>query len=236
MRTSLVLCSLALSCAAGLAAHSSQAQGFTTASSPTTPSVTSTPLNIADAAMIPDTAVAVPSEPRLVTRHSKGKRLSTEVQHGVLVVDGMVAKVHLNYAIRNDAYLYFFVPGVGTAIVSRVEMPGFERVTDAFQGSSLSFSVSGHSIELTNRHKLTRGRRSDAWVKLDPKADALNRFPMMGFGDTIVAPYAWPLSDVETADNSASMAPPLPLSILPRTERDDASPLSASVSPNLSGK
>ena len=40
------------------------------------------------------------------------------VRDGVYTVDGMVAKLQLNYDVNGVNFLYFFVPGVGTAVVS----------------------------------------------------------------------------------------------------------------------
>jgi hypothetical protein len=73
------------------------------------------------------------------------KEINAKVVSGMLMVDGLVAKVHLNYDIQHADYMYFFVPGVGTAILSRADMYGSTKVADAFSGSSLSFSVAGHS-------------------------------------------------------------------------------------------
>jgi hypothetical protein len=86
------------------------------------------------------------------------KKINTKVTEGVLTVDGLVAKVQLNYDIRDAGYLYVFVPGVGTAIVSRVNTYGSEKVKDAFHGKTLAFNAGGHSFELTSATAMTEGK------------------------------------------------------------------------------
>jgi hypothetical protein len=168
------------------------------------------------------------------TNIPEDKLISADIRDGMLEVDGMVAKVHLNYDIKHVGYLYFYVPGVGTAIVTRMPMSGAVRVKDAFRGSNLAFSVGGHSFQLSSEadllsdsennekaEKKDKGEKEDAYVWLDTKTTVLDRNPMMGFGNTTEAPYVWPLSEVQPKDTSAHFVqpPPMPVSVLPRTTR-----------------
>jgi hypothetical protein len=165
------------------------------------------------------------------------KRIDAKVTGGILTVDGLVAKVDLNYDIHRSGYIYFFSPGVGTAVVSRVEMPGSTRVPGAIRGSSIAFTFEGHSFALENDDVLTisaqavdapliKARKQkakethDIYVVLDANARALYRTPQVGFGDTRVAPYVFPLSDTQPKDTYAHMVqpPPMPASVLPRTK------------------
>jgi len=154
------------------------------------------------------------------------KQINANVKDGVLVVDGLVAKVQLNYEIHHAGYLYFFVPGVGTVVLSRANMYGSTRVKDAIHGSVLSFQTNGHSFELSNKSKLLPGKntRSDVYVRLDSATLALDRYPMVGYGSTTRAPYVWPLSGPASKDTTAHFVtpPPLPPSILPRTVANPA--------------
>ena len=148
--------------------------------------------------------------------------ISARVHDGILAIDGMVAKVQLNYEIERVGYMYFFVPGIGTAVVSLAPVEGFERVANAISGPQLSFVTGGHSFELTNNkgNLLTKGRSmTDVWVRLDRSTVAVGRYPRMGFGDGNESPYAWPLSGPAERDRDAHLvAPPaLPASVLPRT-------------------
>jgi hypothetical protein len=177
------------------------------------------------------------------------KKINTKVTDGVLTVDGLVAKVQLNYDIRDAGYLYVFVPGVGTAIVSRVNTYGSEKVKNAFHGKTLAFNAGGHSFELTSATAMTEGKEpkapkasksgkkdaevkevkdgpGDVYVRLDTAALNLDRYPMFGFGNTTRAPYGWPLSGPPTKDTTAHLVapPPMPASVLPRTVASTSSP------------
>ena len=154
---------------------------------------------------------------------SPNRLISAQVSDGVLTVDGMVGKIDLNYAIQHTGFLYFFEPGVGTAVVSLSPLAGAEKVTGGFDGSKLAFTVEGHSFELScARPMLSRRRnkeKADIYVRLDASTAALSRYPKMGYGDTTEPPYIWPLSQPEPVTNVhyAVTPPPMPRSVLPET-------------------
>ena len=150
--------------------------------------------------------------------------ISARVRDGVLTIDGMVAKVQLNYDIQRTGYMYFFIPGVGTAVVSMAPLADGTKVPDAFDGEKLAFTVDGHSVELSNDgSSLLEKRKSkaDVYVRLDRSTVALSRYPRMGYGDTTQAPYVWPLSNPGPANKEkveyAVTPPPVPKSMLPQT-------------------
>ena len=150
--------------------------------------------------------------------------ISARVRDGVLSIDGMVAKVQLNYDIQHTGYMYFFVPGVGTAVVSMDPLADGMKMPDAFDGEKLAFTVDGHSIELSNDgSSLLEKRKSkaDIYVRLDRSTVAISRYPRMGYGDTSAAPYVWPLSAAQTASKDkvdyVVTPPPVPKSMLPQT-------------------
>jgi hypothetical protein len=148
--------------------------------------------------------------------------ISAHVRDGVLTIDGLVAKVQLNYDIQRTGYMYFFVPGVGTAVVSMAPLAGGAKVADAFDGEKLAFSVEGHSVELASATKLlAKGKKADVYVRLDQSTVALSRYPRMGYGDTVAAPYVWPLSNPELAKKEkveyVVPPPPVPRNLLPET-------------------
>ncbi len=150
------------------------------------------------------------------------KKFSAKVTSGMLVIDGLVAKVHLNYDIHHAGYLYFFVPGEGTVVVSRVKMPDAVEVKDAIQGSTVAFKIGGHSLELTSDASLEGGplEAHDVYVWLDKDTILLSRTPQFGYGNTRRTPYAWPLSEPERKDNYAHFVapPPMPANLLPETK------------------
>ncbi len=149
--------------------------------------------------------------------------ISAQVSDGVLTVDGMVGKIDLNYLIDHAGFLYFFEPGVGTAVVSLSPLAGAEKVPNGIAGARLAFTVEGHSFELSDakpllsRHK--NKQKADIYVRLDTSTVALSRFPRMGYGNTNESPYVWPLSQPEPVSTMKYVVtpPPMPSSVLPRT-------------------
>jgi hypothetical protein len=185
-------------------------------------------LSVAVASQAQSQAKMVPasttSQPAPVSNDSMPKSLiSARVRDGVLTIDGMVAKIKLNYDIQQTSYMYFFVPGVGTAVVSMAPMEGATKVPEAFDGEKLAFTVGGHSVELSSDGSLLDRHRgkADVYVRLDPTTTALSRYPRMGYGDTTNAPYVWPLSDAAPASKEKVAyvvpPPPTPKSMLPDT-------------------
>jgi hypothetical protein len=151
--------------------------------------------------------------------------ISAHIRDGILTVDGMVAKVELNYDIEHTGYMYFFVPGVGTAVVSMSPIADAEKVPNAFDGSTLAFKVDGHTFELSSENNMLSKRKdkakADVYVRLDKSTVAVSRYPQMGFGDTTQSPYVWPLSAPEPKSKEKAgyvvPPPPMPASVLPRT-------------------
>jgi len=153
------------------------------------------------------------------------KLISAHVHEGVLTIDGLTAKVRLNYEIHNAGYLYFFIPGTGTAIVSLVKTPDSVLEKEAFHGNTLAFSVGGHDFELTGEGPLMGGDKTkmDAYVRLDRTTPSLDRYPEMGFGTTTRPPYIWPAAKPEPkqrtlAEQHIVQPPPLPRDMLPRIQ------------------
>ncbi|MFP5233604.1 MAG: hypothetical protein ACLGQX_13405 [Acidobacteriota bacterium] len=171
-----------------------------------------------------------PAQAAAPTRHRQAwhntlpsRLISAQVSDGVLTVDGMVGKIDLNYLIDHAGFLYFFEPGVGTAVVSLSPLAGSEKIPNGIAGARLAFTVEGHSFELSDakpllsRHK--NKQKADIYVRLDTSTVALSRFPQMGYGNTTESPYVWPLSAPEpvTSVKYAVTPPPMPSSVLPRT-------------------
>lgn len=152
--------------------------------------------------------------------------ISARVRDGVLMIDGMVGKVQLNYDIERTGFMYFFVPGVGTAVVSMGPLAGAVKVPDGVDGNKLAFNVDGHSVELSSDAPLLSKRKNkdkaDIYVRMDHSTMALSRYPRMGYGDTTEPPYVWPLSEREPVSKEkvayVVTPPPMPKSVLPRTE------------------
>jgi hypothetical protein len=155
-----------------------------------------------------------------------------DVRDGILTVDGMVGKAQLNYHV-GQSFLYFTVPGVGTAIVAQDRFMNALPQKGAFHGNTLTVQVNGHTVELTSASPLESKGVSEAWVSIDPLFGGGKVFPEMGFGNTIQRPYAWPGSKAERTSASAD-APPLPASVRPKPEV--ASAYSVTVPASAPGK
>jgi hypothetical protein len=150
--------------------------------------------------------------------------LSMRIQDATLAIDGFTAKVHLDYKLDGDQFLYFYIPGEGTAVVSRIRTPNSVEVKDAFRGDKLAFSTGGHDFELVNTSNLVNHGSSSAWVRMDTdtSAKALGKYPMMGYGVESAAPYAWPVALPATREEEKQMTsaagvtvPRVPRSMLP---------------------
>ena len=152
--------------------------------------------------------------------------MSMKVRSGVMTVDGLVTKVGLNYDLNSVGFIYFYVPGVGTAIVSQGTFPNAMPL-GTFDGSTLTVNTDGHQIELTSKEPLVAGKRAvPAYVFVDKEFRAGERFPMMGFGSVRTAPYQWPGSKAEPSTRVAYQVappPPLPRSVIPRLETEGSS-------------
>ncbi len=173
----------------------------------------------------PATPTPASTKPMEIAKKPQEVLLNMNIQDGILSVDGLLAKVHLDYKVVDAEFFYFYVPGEGTAVVSRFKTPNSTEIKDAFRGNVLRFATGGHDFKLENSGPmLTRGSAT-AYVKLDMDREAktLGNYPMMGFGTVPQSPYAWPaalpLPHQETAatDSGNSLkAPPIPDYMLPR--------------------
>lgn len=143
------------------------------------------------------------------------------VRDGVYSVDGLVGKVRLNYDVKAANYLYLFVPGVGTALVSLAPSADAVWMPAAYRNGQLTLRVAEHTLNLTGIESLVNDRGKEPaslYVRLDRSAWRLGRTPMVGFGTTTQAPYEWPgalAAPAVAADNDAAPVP-VPTSLLPR--------------------
>lgn len=155
-------------------------------------------------------------------RHARAEAplLYGKVRDGVYTVDGMVAKLRLNYDVNGAHYLYLFVPGIGTAVLSLTADPDSVATTAQLHNNELSFAAGDHRFQLTGV-ALSDGKNAvpeKLYVHLDREAWHLNRQPMVGFGNVAQMPYAWPgaLATVASTEES-HVVPPVPVVLLPST-------------------
>jgi hypothetical protein len=165
-----------------------------------------------------DTRVNVPGH----SRHAEETQLFGRVRDGVYTVDGMTAKVKLNYDVNGVNFLYLFVPGVGTAVVSVLPDPQAVVTEAKLHEDVLSFTVGEHRFTLSGVALASNKGTAPThlYVKLDRTAWQLSRRPMVGFGNLAEGPYVWPgalPAPTQAQADPVPVAPPVPANLLPST-------------------
>jgi hypothetical protein len=143
------------------------------------------------------------------------KIVSVSISRGILTVDGLTGKAALNYEIKDLKYLYFYVPGIGTTVVSNDPFPGAVEQKHAFDDKTLTVTVGEHVVQLSSDKRMLGKAGESAFVRVDKNFLVTTKFPVMGYGPIRVAPYAWPGSKVNEDLKGAVEAPPLPADLRP---------------------
>jgi hypothetical protein len=164
-----------------------------------------------------------PLAPTLVGKKAKKKKdkppklTPVNIVQGTLTVDGWTGKARMNYDIADLKFIYMWAPGLGTVVVSNVKFPLGKEEPNAFAGNTLKVDVDGHTLELYSQKSLLKNKKPEsAWVYVDDTYKMPSTFPLMGYGNTTQAPYAWPgAKDVKSAKAGVVAAPPLPADLRP---------------------
>ncbi|HXC94852.1 MAG TPA: hypothetical protein VNU92_04080 [Edaphobacter sp.] len=143
------------------------------------------------------------------------KLVTVSITRGTLTVDGLIGKAALNYEIKDLKYIYFYVPGIGTTVVSNGAFPGAVEQKNAFNDKTLTVTVGDHVFQLSSDNRLLGKNPESAFVLVDKNFSAPAKFPVMGYGPIRVAPYAWPGSKSNGELKGAVEAPPLPVDLRP---------------------
>jgi hypothetical protein len=143
------------------------------------------------------------------------KTVSVSISRGTLTVDGLIGKAALNYEIKDLKYVYFYVPGIGTTVVSNDPFPGAVEQKHAFDDKTLTVTVGEHVLQLSSDNRLLGKVPESAFVLVDKNFVVPTKFPVMGYGPIRVAPYAWPGSRINGDLKGAVEAPPLPADLRP---------------------
>jgi len=143
------------------------------------------------------------------------KLVSVSISRGTLTVDGMTGKAALNYEIKDLKYVYIYVPGVGTTIISNDPFPGAVEQKKAFDDKTLTVTVGDHVLQLASDARLLGKTPESAFVLVDRSFSVPTKFPVVGYGPIRVAPYAWPGSKENAVLTGAIDAPPLPADLRP---------------------
>jgi hypothetical protein len=144
------------------------------------------------------------------------KTVSVSISRGTLTVDGLTGKAALNYEIKDLKYIYLYVPGIGTTVVSNEPFPGAVEQKRAFDDKTLTLTVFDHVLQLSSDNRLLGKTPQSAFVLIDKSFTVPTKFPVVGYGPIRVAPYAWPGSKSNHEDMKGVVeAPPLPADLRP---------------------
>ncbi|MEO6924072.1 MAG: hypothetical protein ABI142_09620, partial [Bryocella sp.] len=143
------------------------------------------------------------------------KLVPVHVTRGTFTVDGITGKAALNYDIPDLKYLYFYVPGTGTVIVSNTTFPGATEYKAAFNDREMDVTVGDHKLELSSDTTLLDKKPHSAFVKIDRDFHLRSRFPVVGYGKLRVEPYAWPGAKPNAVLEGTVAPPPLPRDLQP---------------------
>ena len=145
------------------------------------------------------------------------KTISVSIERGILTVDGMPGKAGLNYEIKDLKFIYLYAPWIGTTIVSHSPFAGAMEQKNAFDDRTLTVTVDTHQLQLYSDNRLLGKKPESAFVAVDRGFKLPAQFPVIGYGETLRPPYAWPGSH-ENAALKGSVAPPaLPVNLRPVT-------------------
>jgi len=146
-------------------------------------------------------------------KEKKVKMVSVSIERGTLTVDGMTGKAGLNYEIKDFRYLYLYAPWIGVTVVSNSPFPGAKEQKNAFADQTLTVTVDEHTLQLYSDKRLLGKKPESAFVSVDRSFKLPTRFPVIGYGETLKPPYAWPGSRENAASKGAVVPPPLPPSL-----------------------
>lgn len=141
-------------------------------------------------------------------KEKEAKAVAVTIVHGTFTVDGLTGKAALNYDIKDFRYVYFYVPWIGTTIVSNSPFPGSKEQKDAFSDKTLTVNVGEHTMQLYSEQRLLDKKPQPAFVLVDRDYRLPTRYPVVGYGPSARAPYAWPGSKDDKADAGVSASTP----------------------------
>ncbi len=138
------------------------------------------------------------------------------ISRGTFTIDGMIGKAELNYNIADLKFIYMYAPGIGTVVVSNQPFPGGKEEKNAFDDKTLTVSVGEHHLQLASDQRLLGKHPESAYVLLDRDFKLPSKYPVVGYGKGLKAPYAWPGGKPnEMIAGELVAPPPLPQNLRP---------------------
>jgi len=138
---------------------------------------------------------------------------SIEISKGTLTVDGLIGKAALNYQIKDFRYLYLYAPWIGTVVVSYQAFPGGVEQPKAFDQHTLTVKVDEHQFQLYSEKIILSKKVESAFVSVDRQFKLDSKYPAMGYGKSLQAPYSWPGAKASPESKAYVKPPPVPPSL-----------------------
>ncbi|SEF58091.1 hypothetical protein SAMN05421819_0487 [Bryocella elongata] len=152
-------------------------------------------------------------------KEKEPRKTPVSISRGTFTVDGVIGKAALNYDIADLKYLYFYVPGEGTVVVSNAPFAGAQEQKGAFNDASLKVNADGHEMELASEKRLLGKKPESAFVLVDRDFKLPSKFPVVGYGTLRKPPYAWPGAKLSEALKGPVQPPPIPEDLRPTLAR-----------------
>ena len=144
------------------------------------------------------------------------KMTPVSISRGTFTVDGMIGKAELNYDIPDFKYIYMYAPGIGTLVVSNVPFPGAKEQRDAFDDKTLTVTVGDHKMQIGSDKRVLGKKPASAFVLVDRDFKLPSKYPVVGYGKVLKAPYTWPGGRPnEALAGAVVQPPPIPASLKP---------------------
>jgi hypothetical protein len=154
-----------------------------------------------------------------VKKEKPPKLVPINIVKGALTVDGLIAKADLNFQILDLQYLYIWVPGMGTAVISNHAFAGSKLQIDALNGAVLTIKTDEHQLQLAGDRDMLGGKKPkplSLYVAVDRTYQRGSIYPEFGYGNVGKAPYNWPGTLADATPNTK--APPLPDNLKQKTQ------------------
>jgi hypothetical protein len=151
-----------------------------------------------------------------VVKVKEPKMTPVSISRGTYTVDGMIGKAELNYDIPDFKYIYMYVPGIGTLVVSNVPFPGAKEQQKAFDDKTLTVTVGDHRMQIGSDKRVLGKKPASAFVLVDRDFRLPSKYPVVGYGKVLKAPYSWPGGrENEALAGALVQPPPIPVSLKP---------------------
>jgi hypothetical protein len=151
-----------------------------------------------------------------VVKVKEPKMIPVHIVRGTFTVDGMIGKAELNYEIPDFHYIYLWAPGIGTLVVSKDPFPGAKEEKNAFNDKTLTVNVGDHHLQVASDTRILSKKPESAFVLVDRDFTLPSKYPVVGYGGLVKAPYVWPGGRPNEELKGAFVEPPpIPVNLQP---------------------